>query len=60
LVAQSQVLADLVVRGADPANIRVVAVVAAPPALKKMADTYPGASHVATPSLPYFNSAEVI
>lgn len=37
-----QVLGDVVARGADPANIRVVAMVAAPPALKKMADTYPG------------------
>lgn len=30
-------------RGADPANIRVITVVAAPPALKTMADLYPGA-----------------
>lgn len=37
-----QVLKDLVSRGADPANIRVVTVVAAPPALKAMADDYPG------------------
>lgn len=37
-----QVLADLVSRGADPTNVRVVCVVAAPPALKAMADTYPG------------------
>lgn len=38
-----QVLKDIVSRGADPANIRIVTVVAAPPALKTMADTYPGA-----------------
>jgi hypothetical protein len=38
-----QVLEDIVGRGADPANIRIVCVVAAPPALKTMADTYPGA-----------------
>eukprot|EP00877_Chromochloris_zofingiensis_P010572 jgi/Chrzof1/5769/Cz16g15060.t1 len=37
-----QVLDDLLQRGANPSNIRVVAVVAAPPALKKMADLYPG------------------
>jgi hypothetical protein len=37
-----QALQEIVARGADPANIRVVAVVAAPPALKLMADTYPG------------------
>ncbi|KAI8472418.1 MAG: uracil phosphoribosyltransferase [Monoraphidium minutum] len=37
-----QVLADLVSRGADPANIRIVCIVAAPPALKALADNYPG------------------
>jgi hypothetical protein len=37
-----QALQEIVLRGADPANIRVVAVVAAPPALKLMADAYPG------------------
>lgn len=37
-----QALQEVVSRGADPANIRVVAVVAAPPALKLMADAYPG------------------
>eukprot|EP00878_Enallax_costatus_P003468 GHUV01003679.1.p1 GENE.GHUV01003679.1~~GHUV01003679.1.p1 ORF type:complete len:260 (+),score=32.03 GHUV01003679.1:706-1485(+) len=37
-----QCLQEIVSRGADPANIRVVAVVAAPPALKLMADAYPG------------------
>jgi hypothetical protein len=37
-----QVLQDIVGRGADPANIRVVVIVAAPPALKLMADAYPG------------------
>lgn len=37
-----QALQEIVSRGADPANIRVVAVVAAPPALKLMADAYPG------------------
>jgi hypothetical protein len=40
-----QALQEIVARGADPANIRVIAVVAAPPALKLMADTYPGAQH---------------
>jgi hypothetical protein len=38
-----QALGEIVSRGADPANIRVVVAVAAPPALKIMADTYPGA-----------------
>lgn len=38
-----QVLKDLIARGADPANVRIVAVVAAPPALKLLADDYPGA-----------------
>ncbi|KIZ03617.1 uracil phosphoribosyltransferase [Monoraphidium neglectum] len=37
-----KVLADLVARGADPSNIRVVCIVAAPPALKAMADLYTG------------------
>jgi uracil phosphoribosyltransferase len=37
-----QALQEIVSRGADPANIRVVVVVAAPPALKLMADAYPG------------------
>lgn len=37
-----QALQEIVSRGADPANIRVIAVVAAPPALKLMADAYPG------------------
>jgi uracil phosphoribosyltransferase len=37
------VLADLVARGADASNIRVVAVVAAPPALKQLSEKYPGA-----------------
>jgi hypothetical protein len=40
-----QALQEIVARGADPANIRVIAVVAAPPALKLMADTYPGAQN---------------
>lgn len=40
--AHRQVLADIVGRGADPANIRVVAAVVAPPGLKQMADLYPG------------------
>ncbi len=39
-----QALEEIVSRGADPANIRVIAVVAAPPALKLMADAYPGAA----------------
>ena len=38
-----QVLADIVARGADTSNIRVVAVVAAPPALKQLSERYPGA-----------------
>lgn len=37
-----KVLAEVIGRGADPANVRVVCVVAAPPALKAMADAYPG------------------
>jgi hypothetical protein len=41
-LSASQVLADLVARGADPSNIRVVCIVAAPPALKAMADLYTG------------------
>lgn len=42
LLLHLQALQEIVARGADPANIRVVAVVAAPPALKLMADAYPG------------------
>lgn len=37
-----QVLEDIVSRGASPSNIRVVSVVAAPPALKKLSEKYPG------------------
>lgn len=32
------VMDEIIRRGADPANIRIVAVLAAPPALKKLAD----------------------
>ncbi|GFR45156.1 hypothetical protein Agub_g6539 [Astrephomene gubernaculifera] len=37
-----QVIEDIVSRGGRPENIRVVAVVVAPPALKKLADKFPG------------------
>jgi hypothetical protein len=37
------VLDDIIARGAVASNIRVIAVVAAPPALKRLADKYPGA-----------------
>ena len=37
-----QVLSDMVARGADPANIRVLSVIAAPPALQKLNDNFPG------------------
>ncbi|KXZ48543.1 hypothetical protein GPECTOR_27g714 [Gonium pectorale] len=37
-----QVIEDIVARGGRPENIRVVAVVVAPPALKKLADRFPG------------------
>ncbi len=47
-----QALADIVARGASASNIRVVAVVAAPPALKKLADLYPGGDHAAHDALP--------
>lgn len=36
------VLNEVVKRGAKPENIRVIAVVAAPPALKVMSETYEG------------------
>jgi len=35
------VIQDIVSRGANPANIRIVATVAAPPALKKLGDKFP-------------------
>lgn len=37
-----QVLQDMVSRGADPTNIRVVSALAAPPALQKLNDAFPG------------------
>lgn len=37
-----QVLDDIVARGADISNVRVVSVVAAPPALTKLSERYPG------------------
>lgn len=37
-----RVLTDIVSRGADPANIRVLSAVAAPPALQKLNDGFPG------------------
>ena len=40
----AKVVDDLVQRGASPAFIRVVAVVAAPPALKLLSEKFPGAS----------------
>lgn len=39
----AKVVGDLVQRGASPAFIRVVAVVAAPPALKLLSEKFPGA-----------------
>lgn len=36
------VMAELTKRGIDPANVRVVAVVTAPPALQKLSVAYPG------------------
>lgn len=36
------VLEDISRRGAQPQNIRVIAIVAAPPALKQMSEKYPG------------------
>lgn len=38
------VMEELVSRGASPSNIRIVAVLAAPPALKALSEKYPGAS----------------
>ncbi|GAB4813806.1 hypothetical protein N2152v2_000852 [Parachlorella kessleri] len=38
----NQVLQDIVARGASPDNIRVVSVVCAPPALKKLSENFPG------------------
>lgn len=35
-------LEEIVKRGADPTMIRIVAVVASPPALKKISDAFPG------------------
>lgn len=37
-----QVVADLVARGASPDNIRILSMIAAPPALQKLNDAYPG------------------
>lgn len=37
-----QVIDDIISRGAKAENIRVVAVVVAPPALRRLADKYPG------------------
>lgn len=34
-------MAELTKRGADPARVRVIAIVAAPPALQKLAEAYP-------------------
>ena len=36
------VLTDLVARGADPANIRILSAVAASPALQKLNEGFPG------------------
>ncbi|GAB1545131.1 uracil phosphoribosyltransferase [Scytonema sp. NUACC21] len=35
-------MAELTQRGADPAQTRIISVVAAPPALQKLSDAYPG------------------
>lgn len=37
-----QVIEDLVRRGADPSNIRIMSAIAAPPALQRLNDAYPG------------------
>jgi uracil phosphoribosyltransferase len=37
-----QVLTDLVNRGADSANIRIISAIAAPPALNKLNGAFPG------------------
>lgn len=37
-----QVIKDMVGRGADPSNIRIVSALAAPPALQKLNDAFPG------------------
>ncbi len=37
-----QVVTDLVARGASPENIRILSMIAAPSALKKLNDAYPG------------------
>lgn len=37
-----QVIQDMVDRGADPSNIRIVSALAAPPALQKLNETFPG------------------
>lgn len=37
-----QVIQDMVDRGADPSNIRIVSALAAPPALQKLNDAFPG------------------
>lgn len=55
-----QALQEIVSRGADPANIRVVAVVAAPPALKLMADTYPGESGPAQAAAEHVTGAVMV
>ncbi|NER40005.1 MAG: uracil phosphoribosyltransferase [Oscillatoria sp. SIO1A7] len=34
-------MAEIVKRGADPANIRIISIVAAPPALQKLSEAYP-------------------
>lgn len=37
-----QVLEDIVSRGGNPENVRVISVVCAPPALKKLSEGFPG------------------
>lgn len=37
-----QVIKDMVARGADPSNIRILSALAAPPALQKLNDAFPG------------------
>ncbi len=45
-----QVLDDIIARGASPAMIRIVTVVCAPVALKKLSEGYPGAAaHLSLP-----------
>lgn len=39
-----QAMSELVQRGIDPAYVRIIAIIAAPPALKQLSETYPALS----------------